>query len=135
MEIFNSKTLLECSPALIPVIADRICETFKKGGYDGFRCDIDEGGIEIYICKGGFFKSVIGMDKELKVSLLPVEEGVAFDAGFGSFGKKTFLSAIVCLLAWPILITHLWGLMKQSRLDDKALDIAKSVIEETARNN
>ena len=29
---------------------------------------------------------------------------------------------------WPVLITQIWGMVEQSKLDDKALEIAKDVI-------
>jgi NADH pyrophosphatase NudC (nudix superfamily) len=31
-------------------------------------------------------------------------------------------------VAWPVLITQVWGLVEQSKLDDRALNIAKGVV-------
>ena len=34
--------------------------------------------------------------------------------------------------AWPVIITQIWGLVKQSKLDDQALAIAEQIISEKA---
>ena len=35
---------------------------------------------------------------------------------------------ISMLFFWPVLLTQIWGMVEQSKLDDKALEIAKDVI-------
>ena len=37
-------------------------------------------------------------------------------------------TVISMLFFWPVLITQIWGMVEQSKLDDKALDIAKDVV-------
>jgi hypothetical protein len=32
------------------------------------------------------------------------------------------------LFFWPVLITQIWGMVEQSKLDDKALEIAQDTI-------
>ena len=32
------------------------------------------------------------------------------------------------LFFWPVLITQIWGIVQQSKLDDKALEIAEEVL-------
>ena len=54
-----------------------------------------------------------------------------FDAGVGIFGQQAIPTIISMLFAWPVLITQIWGLVQQSKLDDQALEIAETVIHES----
>lgn len=58
------------------------------------------------------------MRSALKVSLKPSDDQIAFEAGIGIFGQQ----------AIPTIITQVWGMVKQSKLDDKALELAEQVI-------
>ncbi len=132
MGVFNTKAILKGEPKLLPAIADRICKEFKEEGYDGYRDYVGNGSIDISLTKGDFFKSILGMDTALKIRLEPQDNAISFDAGIGIFGKETIPAIISCFFMWPLLLTQLWGLVKQSKIDDKALEIAKSVIKENA---
>lgn len=130
MGVFNTQAILRGHTRLIPAIADRICKEFKEEGYEGYRDNLNDGGIDISIAKGDFFKSVLGMDTALKIRLIPVDNAISFDAGIGIFGKQSIPTAISMFFVWPLILTHLWGLVQQSKIDDKALSIAHSVIRE-----
>lgn len=130
MGVFNTKAFFIGDKRLIPTIADRICKEFKEDGYEGYRDNLDDGSIDISIAKGDFFKSVLGMDTALKIRLIPGDNAISFDAGIGIFGKQSVPTAISMFFVWPLILTHLWGWVKQSKLDDKALSIAHSIIRE-----
>ena len=51
-----------------------------------------------------------------------------FEAGVGIFGQQVIPTMIMLFVAWPVLLTQIWGLVQQSKLDDKALAIAEAVI-------
>lgn len=132
MGVFNTKATLRGDSKLIPTIASRICSDFKADGYEVYRDYLEGGGIDISLSKGDYFKAILGMDTALKVSLQPQENGIYFNAGIGIFGKETIPAIISCFFMWPLLLTQIWGLVKQSKIDDKALEIAKSVIKDNA---
>lgn len=120
--------MLKGDAAFIPAIAEHICKEFINDGYDGHRHHLENGSIDISLAKGDFFKSVLGMDTALKIRIEPSDEGISFDAGIGVFGKEKLPTVLSMFFAWPVILTHLWGLVKQSQLDDKALSIAESVL-------
>lgn len=130
MGAFNTKTVLLGDPALIPAISDRICQVFSIEGYEIQRDELISGGVEISITKGGAFKAVLGMKSALKITLMPQTNAISFDAGVGIFGQQVLPTIISMLYYWPVLITQIWGMVKQSNLDDKALAVAKTVIAE-----
>lgn len=134
MGAFNKKAILNASPALIPAMADRICQTFAADGYEIKRENLVSGGVDISVTKGGFFKAVLGMKTALKITLVPQNNAIDFEAGVGIFGQQAIPTIIMLFFAWPVVITQIWGLVQQSSLDDKALAAAQSVINENGGN-
>lgn len=130
MGTFNTKTTLAANPSLIPAIADRICQDFALEGYEINRDNLMSGGIDISVTKGGFFKAVLGMKTALKITLVPENNAIGFEAGVGIFGQQAIPTVIMLFFAWPVLLTQIWGLVQQSNLDDKALAAAQAVIYE-----
>ena len=97
-------------------------------GYEVSSDNLSSGGCDISITKGGLFKAVLGMRTALKVSLVPQEGNISFEAGVGIFGQQAIPTMISLFILWPVMITQIWGLIEQSKLDDKALEIAEGVI-------
>ncbi len=134
MGAFNTKTVLNGNPALIPAIADRICQMFAVDGYEINREDLVSGGVDISVTKGGIFKAILGMKTALKITLIPLNNAISFEAGVGIFGQQALPTVISMLFFWPVLLTQIWGLIQQSDLDDKALAAARAVIGENGGN-
>jgi ribosomal protein L40E len=136
MGTFNTRKLLQASPSLIPLMVQRITEQFEADGYEVESEQLSSGGCDVSLRKGGFFKSVLGMKTALKVSLQPQGGNIMFEAGVGIFGQQIIPLAITYFIYWPVAITQIWGLVKQSKLDDKALQVVQDVIiEANAENN
>lgn len=128
MASFSKKKILYGSPSLISDIANRIMEEFRKDGYEVSMDALSSGGYDISITKGGIFKAVLGMKTALKVTLLSQGNNIHFEAGVGILGQQAIPTIISMLYFWPVLITQIWGVVEQSKLDDKALEIAQDVI-------
>lgn len=128
MGAFNTKEVLFGSPSLIPTIAKCIRDEFQKDGYQVSMDALTSGGYDISITKGNMFKAVLGMKTALKITLLPQGESINFNAGIGIFGKMIVPTLLMWYVAWPVLITQIWGLVEQSKIDDRALNIAKGVV-------
>lgn len=128
MATFSTKKILYGSTSLIPTIANRIQEEFQNDGYEVAMDALSSGGYDISITKGGVFKAVLGMKTALKVTLLPQGNNISFEAGVGIWGQQAIPTVISMFFFTPVLITQIWGLIEQSKLDDKALEIAQDVI-------
>ncbi|MCS2523166.1 hypothetical protein NXV02_03315 [Bacteroides ovatus] len=71
--------------------------------YEQFEVQIDNllsGGVDISISKGGLFKAVLGLKSALKVSLIPKDNAIAFEAGIGIFGQQAIPTIISMLFFW-----------------------------------
>ena len=128
MGTFSTKKILNGSTSLISTIANRIQEEFQNDGFDIAMDALSSGGYDISITKGGLFKAVLGMKTALKVTLLPFDGKIRFEAGVGIFGQQAIPTVISMLFFWPVLLTQIWGMVEQSKLDDRALEIAQDVI-------
>ena len=130
MSTFCTKKQLQGDASLIPAIASRMESYFSSQGYSVQVQELYNGGRDISISKGGMFKAVLGMKTALKINLSPNSNGIFFDAGIGIFGLQLIPTLIMWYVAWPVLISQIWGIVKQAKLDDKALEIAEQVIAE-----
>lgn len=128
MSAFNTKKILNGDPSLIPTIVNKLQEKFQADGYEVTMDALSSGGYDISITKGNVFKAILGMKTALKITLLPQGGNISFDAGIGIFGRQVVPTLVMWYVAWPVLLTQIWGLVKQSKLDDEALRIAEEVI-------
>ena len=127
MGTFNTKKTLYGAATLIPVMASRIQGEFQNEGYEVKTDALNSGAYDISVTKGGVFKAVLGMRTALHVTLVPQGNDVAFEASVGIFGQQAIPTVISMFFFWPVLITQIWGLVTQAKLDDKALEIATQV--------
>lgn len=128
MGTFNTHKIINAEPSLIPAMANKITDYFKSQGYEVDVQVSDLGTYDISLTKGGMFKAVLGLKTALKVTLKPEADRVSFDAGIGIFGQQLIPALIMYFVAWPVLLTQLWGMVQQAKLDDTALFLAESVI-------
>lgn len=127
MSTFSKKEVIPASASQIQAMADSINQEFVDDGFEVKTESLIGGGCDISITKGGSFKAVLGMRSALKVTLMPTMNGVLFDAHVGIFGQQALPTVISMFFFWPVLITQIWGLVKQSKLDDRALAAARRV--------
>lgn len=128
MAIYSKHLLLNGPSSAIENIARAIKEEFSADGFEVMIEDLVSGGADISITKGGVFKAVLGMKSAMKISLIPSPGGIVFDANVGIWGQQVIPALIAWYVTWPVLVTQIWGLIQQSKLDDKALEIAQRII-------
>ena len=128
MSAYKTSKLLPATAAQIPDMAESIRADFAAEGYDVKVDMLSNSGCDISLSKGGAFKAVIGMRTALKITMIPQTNGVMFNAGIGIFGQQVLPLAVAWFVAWPVLITQIWGAVRQSKLDDRALADAERVL-------
>ena len=135
MATYSTQKLLDAPASQIPQIAEAIRKDFADDGFEVYVDTLMSGGRDISITKGNLFKAVLGMRSALKISLTPRQSGVFFDANVGIYGQQAIPTIISMLFFWPVLITQIWGLVQQSSLDDRALEVAERTIPQTKTTN
>jgi hypothetical protein len=112
----------------IPSIAEQIRKEFVADGYE-VRIDEPTTGQEIYISKGGLFKAALGLRSALKITMKPSRDGnIDFYAGVSIIKQQLIPTIITMTLFSPVVIAQIWGMIKQSKLDEKALEIAEQTL-------
>ena len=119
------------TPSQIPAVAEQIRQAFAADGYE-VRIDNPVNGQEIYITKGGFVKAALGLRSALKVTMKPTRDGnIDFEAGVSIF-KQQFVPTVITMCFFsPVVIAQIWGMIKQSKLDEKAVAIAEQALYQT----
>lgn len=128
MGIFKTSKILYGNPGLTRTIADEIASAFRSDGYDVDYVVSSNGWREISITMGGLFKRCLGMRTAMKVILYPYNGNIKFETEPGIFGNQVIPVILVASGLWIVLIPQIWGLIRQSKLDDKALEIAERIV-------
>lgn len=128
MGVFRTERILCADAELIPGIADAIAADFRNDQFTANVMNLVSGGADISLSKGGLFKAVLGLKSALKITLLPMSGGISFVAGVGIFGQQVIPSIISWFFYWPVAVTQIWGMIRQSALDDRALAVAERYI-------
>ncbi len=131
MGAFTTKKTLYGNASQIPAVAEQIRQAFATDGYE-VRIDNPANGQEIYITKGGFVKAALGLRSALKVTMKPTRDGnINFEAGVSIF-KQQFVPTVITMCFFsPVVIAQIWGMIKQSKLDEKAVTIAERALYQT----
>ena len=128
MGIFKSSKILYGNSGLISTIATEIASEFRSEGYDVDTVVSSNGWKEISITKGGLFKRCLGMRTAMKVILYPHKGHIKIETEPGIFGNQVIPVILVASGLWIVLLPQIWGLVRQSKLDDKALEIAERIV-------
>ena len=131
MGAFTTKKTLYGNPSQIPAVAEQIRQAFAADGYE-VSIDNPANGQEIYITKGGFVKAALGLRSALKVTMKPTRDGnINFEAGVSIF-KQQFVPTVITMCFFsPVVIAQIWGMIKQSKLDEKAVLVAERALYQT----
>lgn len=128
MGAFTTKKTLYGSATQIPAIAEKIRSSFAAEGYE-VRVENPSTGQEVYITKGGLFKAAVGLRSALKVTMKPSRDGnINFEAGVSIFKQQLVSTIITMCFFSPVVVAQIWGMIKQSKLDEKAVDIAERAL-------
>ena len=116
---------------LIPSKPEWVRQAFAADGYE-VRIDNPANGQEIYITKGGFVKAALGLRSALKVTMKPARDGnINFEASVSIF-KQQFVPTVITMCFFsPVVIAQIWGMIKQSKLDEKAVLVAERALYQT----
>ena len=96
---------------------------FRDQGFEAVSERRMSGAWDISLTRSNLFKTVCGLKSALKIELVPQGGAVFVKAGIGIFGQQAIPSIISFFIFWPVLVTQIWGLIQQSKLDEEALRV------------
>lgn len=121
MGAFSSSKTIPVTVADLGPVANDLVLHFRQKGYETSTQPTLTGGWDVSITKGGVFKSVIGTKTALKIAITTERGQTNVRASVGIFGLQAIPSAISLFLFWPLLVTQIVGLIRQSHLDEESV--------------
>ena len=125
MGTFNSTKTFPYSVEDVAPVAQDVMDHFKDQDFEVTETNIPTGGAQVSIRKGGTFKAIIGMKTALNIKIEPVAGGTQVDAGVGIFGQQAIPTMITALVFWPVIISQVWNMAQEAKLDEEALGVAE----------
>jgi hypothetical protein len=125
MGTFNSSKTFPYFVEDVAPVAQDVMRHFEDQDFEVIETNIPTGGVQVSIRKGGTFKAIIGMKTALNIKIEPVANGTTVEAGVGIFGQQAIPTAITLLVFWPVLVTQVWNMAQEAKLDEEALSVAE----------
>lgn len=125
MAVYESARVVPVTVTNLVPVAEDVMQHFKLQGYEVLGKPTATGGCQISISKGDTFKAVLGMKTALNIEIEPGIGGTLVRAKIGIWGEQAVPTMIMMFVAWPVLLTQMWGLAQQAHLDDEALSRAE----------
>jgi uncharacterized membrane protein YqaE (UPF0057 family) len=127
MGILNSSILFYNTSTHADAMANRLMLALRYDGYEVDGIKLPSGEWDISVKKGNLFKAVLGLQTALKVKVTNLSPHVCVTTDVGIFGQQAIPTILTVCVWWPFIITQIWGLIKQYKLDqyvmNKVLDI------------
>lgn len=115
-------------------VAADVADHFERQEYDVDSSPLeDKDGWLVSITRGGFFRTVLGQKTALNVSIWPAADGTNLDADIGLFSSQAVPTLITVFIFWPIILGQIWGMVKESEIDDEAVEVAEQSIRAHAK--
>lgn len=127
MAVFKTTRTIAVQNLNLEAAAAHISQTFKDRGF-AVQCDPTAQGYLISLHQGGIFKSILGMKTAMNLKLVARPGQVMAEASVGVFGMQVIPTLISAFITWPVLLTQIWGLVKQSKLDDEVIAVAEEAV-------
>ena len=128
MALTNSKKIFKTSLTDFSEVVADFTAHFEAQGYT-VNSEETATGYFISMTQGGIFKTVSGMKTGLNITLAQKIGAVEVSMEVGIFGKQLLPSAISMLIAWPVLIPQIIGLIQQNKLDKEAYDVIEASLQ------
>ncbi|HEY0069087.1 MAG TPA: zinc-ribbon domain-containing protein [Chloroflexia bacterium] len=121
MPAFESVKTVPVRLADLAPAASEVMNYFRAQGYEVTGKPTGTGGVLISLRKGDSFKAVLGMKTSLNIEIDPAIDGTLIRAKVGIWGEQAVPTMIMLFVAWPVLLTQIWGMAQQANLDDEAI--------------
>lgn len=120
--MFNSSRLFYNVAPYTDRVATNVMNMLRYYGFEVDGIKMPSGDWDISIKKGNLLKAVLGLQLALKITICNTAPHVCAKAGAGIFGQQVIPTMLTVYVWWPFVITQIWGLIKQYRLDETVLD-------------
>lgn len=129
MAIFKTRRTIPVQNVDLQGVADTIARIYRDQDFE-VQTEPTAQGCLISLTKGGMFKMVLGMKMALNLKLKILPGALEAEASVGVFGMQVLPTMISMFVTWPVLLTQIWGLVKQSKLDDEVIAAVEEAVKQ-----
>ena len=122
MGTFTSSKMYTAGQELIPIACREIKKSFEADGFEYAVKSESYNKTVVTVTKGNLFKQAVGLKQGLEISFTSSNGSVSVEAKGTVLKDQAIASAITLLVAWPVLIPQIIGMINQSKLDEKVLE-------------
>ena len=127
MGLANSSRIFETRLTDFSGIEKDFRDHFELNGYT-VESENTATGLFLSMTKGGTFQKVAGLQTGLNINIRTEGDRIVVSMEVGAFGKRILPTAIGLLVAWPLLLPEIYGLIQQNKLDEEAYRIIGEAI-------
>jgi len=121
MGTFSTSKYYTAGQELIPLACREIKKTFESEGFDYSVKSESYNQTVVIVSKGNLVKQAVGLKQGLEITFAHSDGTVSVEAKGTVLKDQAIASAITLLVAWPVLIPQIIGLINQSKLDEKVI--------------
>lgn len=130
MGAFTSTTIINAPKEFIPYACRQIKQTFEAEGFEYTLNTESYDKTVITIAKGNFVKQIVGLKQGLEISFAQEGDSISISAKGTVIKDQAIATAIMLFITWPVVIPQIIGLIKQSKLDDRVIEVVNSALSE-----
>jgi hypothetical protein len=135
VSVFKSEKFIPGPGIELELVANELADHFRELRYVVERNQLSDTRWEVGITRGGVFRKAVGLQSALKIQLEGTPTGTTVKAGAGIFGKQAIPTALTLLVAWPVVLAQVWGIIREAGLDDEAVRVVETSIARYKRFN
>lgn len=128
----SSKVVFDTGEVNIDAVLEDARHYFQAKGFDIKTERLAGGGGHASVTKGGIFRAVLGLKTGLNIKIEPRGQSWFIGTSVGVFGQQAIPTIIMLFVAWPVLLTQIWGLVRQAKLDDEAISVVEQSLQRHA---
>lgn len=129
MAIFKTKRTIPVQNVNLDAVVETIEGIYREKEFE-VKAEPTAQGCLVSLTKGGMFKMVLGMKMALNLKLKALPDALEAEASVGVFGMQVLPALIAYYITWPVLLTQIWGLVKQSKLDDEVIAAVEDAVKQ-----
>lgn len=127
---FESSTRIAAPKEFIPVACRKIKNVFEA---DGFEYSVKTQSFNktvIVVTKGNLVKQVVGLKQGLEIGFTAEGDSIVVNAAGTVIKDQAIATALMLFVAWPVVIPQVIGLINQSKLGEKAINMVNDALYE-----
>lgn len=127
---FESSTIINAPQEFIPVACRKIRSAFEAEGFEYSIKTESFNKTVVLITKGNLVKQAVGLKQGLEITFVPGNGSISVAAKGTVIKDQAIATALSMLVAWPVLIAQIIGLINQSKLDERVIETVKLALAE-----